>query len=222
MDSVKIGEKIRAQRLALGLTQEDVAAAAGTTQSTIERIEAGEFKRMPSALPKIALRLSLKLGDLDPELATTAPIASPRTIIPDRKLVGGDRDFPIHAAAEGGAGQVIISSDPVDWMPRPAPVMNVKDAYGLYVVGDSMTPEFEPGDIAIVNPHLPLVGDTTCVFYQEADGEARATIKRLRRHTPDAWFLRQWNPPDGQKHDFTLSRRDWRLAHRVVGRYSRS
>jgi phage repressor protein C with HTH and peptisase S24 domain len=72
-----------------------------------------------------------------------------------------------------------------------------------------------------VNPHLPAVPDTTCIFYQTDGGEARATIKRLRRKTGDSWFLRQWNPPERMKADFTLSRKDLPICHRVVGKYSR-
>jgi len=55
----------------------------------------------------------------------------------------------------------------------------------------------------------------------ELKGEARATIKQLRRVTPESWLLTQHNPPAGQKHDFSLPLREWRWAHRVVGKYSR-
>jgi phage repressor protein C with HTH and peptisase S24 domain len=85
-----------------------------------------------------------------------------------------------------------------------------------------MEPEFEAGDIALVNPHLPLIPGSTCIFFREIDGEARATIKRLRRITNDSWLVRQWNPPEGQKPDFSLHRKEWATAHRVLGKYSRS
>jgi phage repressor protein C with HTH and peptisase S24 domain len=84
-----------------------------------------------------------------------------------------------------------------------------------------MVPEFEPGDIALVNPHLPVVLDTTCIFHAAREDEVRATIKRLRRKTGDTWYLRQWNPPEGTKAEFTLSRKEWPICHRVVGKYSR-
>ena len=84
-----------------------------------------------------------------------------------------------------------------------------------------MIPEFEPGDLAIVNPHLPPIAGVTCIFYEEKGGEARATIKRLRRQTQDAWLVRQWNPPDGKKEDFALRRADWPICRRTVGKHSR-
>ena len=91
----------------------------------------------------------------------------------------------------------------------------------MYITGESMIPEFEPGDLAIVNPHLPPIAGVTCIFYGEEDGEARATIKRLRRQRQDAWLVRQWNPPEGMKEDFALRRADWPICHRTVGKHSR-
>ena len=53
------------------------------------------------------------------------------------------------------------------------------------------------------------------------EGEVRATIKRVRRKTGNTWYLRQWTPPEGMKADSTLSRQEWPICHRVVGKYSR-
>ena len=51
-------------------------------------------------------------------------------------------------------------------------------------------------------------------------GEFTATIKRLIRWTERDWHVRQLaNPPTGQKAEFTLSRKTWPRALRVVGKY---
>ncbi len=84
-----------------------------------------------------------------------------------------------------------------------------------------MFPEFKAGETAIVDPNLPILSGESCIFYAERDGEARATIKHLRRAGADVWHVKQWNPPDGAKADFTLSRKEWAKAHRVLGKYSR-
>lgn len=215
-----MGVLIKQRREALGMSQEAVAEAAHTSQSTVDRVERDDFKRMPSSLPLMAKVLGLSLEDLDPALAGQArPLGAPN--IPGGQLLGTGRDFPIHAAAEGGAGQIIVASEPIDWMPRPSPVAHVRTAYGLYIVGESMVPEYEPGDIALVNPLLPLITNVTCIFYREREGEARATIKRMRRFTEESWHVRQWNPPEGMKPDFILSRREWTTCHRTLGKYSR-
>jgi transcriptional regulator with XRE-family HTH domain len=211
-------DKIREARERLRLSQKQVADRVGMTQQSYEAIEAGRTARS-KFLPRIAQVLGLPLSELDPGLAVDTMRLPDFT--PARQFVSAERDFPVYTAAEGGPGEIIRSADPVDWVPRPEPVARVKDAYGLNIVGESMVPEFEPGDVALVNPALPLIGNTTCIFYAELHGEARATIKRLRRASAENWLVRQWNPPDGQKQDFALSRREWGICHRVLGKYYR-
>ena len=217
---MKIGQKIRRRREELRLSQADLGRQVGVSQATIDKIEAGHTARS-RYLPLLAVKLGLPLEEIDPGLAAlSAAGALTAPVIPGIELVG-DRDFPIHASAEGGQGQIIVSTDAVDFMPRPAPLAHVKGAYGLYITGESMVPEFEPGDIAMVNPHLPLVNDVTCIFYGERDGTPRATIKRLVRQTPEVWHVKQWNPPEGMKAQFTLGKSEWPTCHRTLGKYSR-
>lgn len=206
---------IRAAREGLGLSQKQVAARVGMTQQSYEAIEAGRTQRS-KFLARIANVLSIDPATLDDHLKEE-PAADPIL----KAEILGPRDFPVHASAEGGPGEIVRSAEPVDWIPRPAPVQHVKEAYGLIVTGESMSPEFEPGDVAIVNPRFPVIGNTTCIFYAELNGEARATIKRLRREATDKWLVKQWNPPDGMKQDFTLSRKEWGVCHRVLGKYYR-
>lgn len=212
----RAGALIAAKRKERGWSQRKLAEAVGIEQQSLQPIERGKTLQSKH-LAKIAAVLDIPLATLDPALAD---IPDARPIIPGAELVGA-RDFKIFASAEGGSGQLIVTTDPVDFLPRPSPVQHVKDAYGLYISGESMFPEFEAGDIAIVNPRLPMVGDVTAVLYAERHGEARATIKRVRRWTADQWFLRQWNPPEGMKQDFTVSRKEWTICHRTVGKYSR-
>jgi phage repressor protein C with HTH and peptisase S24 domain len=220
-DPMKIGQNIRRRREELRLSQADLGEQVGVSQATIDKIEAGHTARS-RYLALIAVKLGLPLEEIDPGLAAlSAAGALKAPVIPGIELMGGDRDFPIHASAEGGQGQIIVSTDAVDFMPRPAPLAHVKGAYGLYITGESMVPEFEPGDVALVNPHLPLVNDVTCIFYGERDGATRATIKRLVRQTPEVWHVKQWNPPEGMKAQFTLAKSDWQLCHRTLGKYSR-
>jgi phage repressor protein C with HTH and peptisase S24 domain len=146
-------------------------------------------------------------------------VARSKTALPPIGDQYGPKDFRIFSAAEGGSGEIIRSVEPVDWWPRPIEVQQVKGAYGMYIVGDSMVPEFRPGHVAVINPNLPHVGDKPYIFYAETEGgEVRATVKLLRRQTGDLWHVTQHNPPPGQKNDFTLSKKLWREAHRIVGR----
>jgi len=211
-----IGENVRRLREAAGMSQDDLATAAKTTQSTIDRIERDEVSNS-RFLPRIAGALRVDLSALDESYA--AGTAPPPASLPPVADGYGPKDFRIFSAAEGGPGEIIRSVEPVDWWPRPIEVQQVKGAYGMYIVGESMVPEFRPGHVAVINPNLPHVGDKPYIFYAETEsGVVRATVKLLRRQTGDHWHVTQHNPPDGQKHDFTLSKKLWREAHRIVGR----
>lgn len=214
---------VRHAREAKSMTQGDLAKKVGTRQQTIGKIESGKIKHS-RFFRKIAMELDVSLDSLDPSSIAIVkrPLVEPSRpeIIPARALQPGQHDLPVHVAAEGGRGEMIVSTDPVDWVLRPERLTKVADGYGIIIVGESMKPEFDPGDTALVHPHLPPLRDVTCIFYAERAGEARATIKRLVRFTEKVWFVRQFNPPKSEPAEFTLSRAEWRKCHRVVGRYT--
>lgn len=150
-----------------------------------------------------------------------APPKGVSPLIPGSQLIG-ERDLPVFASTQGGSGVIIVSNDPVEWVARPDPLARVKDGYGVIVLEDSMSPEFEPGDIALVHPYKPATAGVTCIFKSHSpDGTIRAVIKRLRRVTGEAWHVRQWNPPQGEKADYLLKRSEWQECHVTVGRYSK-
>lgn len=211
MEPTEVGAVIRAKREEKGWSQGDLARAIGIKQQSIDAVESGRTAKSKH-LPEIIAELGIppeRVG-LPKQPAGDGMILQPLT---------RDRDFPIYASVEGGPGEIIRSTEPVDWYPRPAPVAHVRDAYGLFVVGDSMAPEFEPADIALVNPILPPLAGKPCIFYAERQGEAKATIKRFLRASPAVWHVFQHNPPRGMAHEFTLSRKEWSICHRVLGKY---
>src|SRR5690349_21670507 len=140
------GEAIRTAREDARLSQLDLARAAGVSQQLIAAIETGRTKST-KFLPRIAVALNKRPGDLDPDWL---PVEEQRgALLP---ATPGELDLPVYASAEGGEGQIIVSLDPMELIPRPSPVLGVRDAYAVYITGESMIPEFEPGDLAIVNP----------------------------------------------------------------------
>jgi transcriptional regulator with XRE-family HTH domain len=216
------GEIIREAREKRGWSQKDLADRAGVSQVAIAKIESGATMHS-KFLPRIAQILALDLADLDHTLQGAAP-GEGRPLLREesRPFLNEVRpDFRIYASAEGGPGEIIRSSEPIDFIPRPSHLVHVRDAYGLLVTGSSMAPEYKHGEMAIVEPSLPVMPDEVHIFYAEKDGEARATIKHLRRVTADRWLVRQHNPPEGMAADFALSRKEWGIAHRVTGKWAR-
>lgn len=129
----------------------------------------------------------------------------------------GARDLPVFAAVEGGDGDLVVSTEPVDLVPRPWYLGEVKDGYGVIVTGESMYPAYEPGDTAIVNPRLPYLRGKVHIFTCESENSHfRATIKVLIKVTQTEWIVEQHNPPK----QFALPRSVWTHARRVVGKYN--
>jgi len=134
-------------------------------------------------------------------------------------LRAADRaDLPVYASAEGGGGAIIITSEPIDYVRRPEPLLSVRDGYGCYVIGDSMSPAYEQGDLLLVHPGRPVRPGDDCVFVRDqGDGTQQALVKRLLRSTTEKWRVRQFNPAK----DFDLDRSQWQKVQLIVGKYSR-
>ncbi len=126
------------------------------------------------------------------------------------------RDLPVYAAAEGGAGEMVVDSEAIDFVPRPWFLGTVKKPYAVRVVGESMIHAYEPGDIVIINPKLEHARNKNHIFVSGEDqGEFRASIKRLRGWSETDWQVEQFNPPK----KFNLSKKEWPKALRIVGKY---
>jgi len=113
--------------------------------------------------------------------------------------LGSSTDFSNGAS---GPMELIEMGEVVDMVRRPPGLSAVKGAYALYVMGDSQSPRFEPGELIYVNPNRPAVaGDDVVVQLVDSDGCTNcALVKRLVKRDRDMLVLRQFNPP----HDFTV------------------
>ncbi|CAN5874556.1 hypothetical protein BH11PSE3_BH11PSE3_51050 [soil metagenome] len=172
----------------------------------------------PRELPE-AVRQALAplLGGTPDELRSTAPPASNGDPRGAAALRVDRADLPVYASAEGGAGAIIITNEPIDFVRRPEPLLSVRDGYGCYVIGDSMSPAFEQGDLLLVDPGRPVRPGADCVFVRDhGDGSQQALVKRLLRIAPGKWRVRQFNPPK----DFDLDRSLWRKVQLIVGKYA--
>ncbi len=201
------GDEIRAAREKMGLSQEQLADAIGISQPAIMKIESGKTSR------------SRFMPELERFLGIVRPPASASQYRPPPQLFTGN-DLPVFSAAEGGPGEMVVSTDPIEFVPRPWFLKSIKEGYAVIVTGESMVPVYEPGDMVIVNPRLPAIKGRNAIFVGgEEHGEFKATVKRLERSTPSEWHVRQWNPPEGAKPEFTLSKKQWPRALRIVGKY---
>lgn len=207
--------KFRAARKAKGWSQEQLADAAGVSQTTIDKIENGRTLNS-RFLPRLAAALEVPLAELDPELEFKSREGFGVSWRPLREAEAGE-NIPIYAAVEGGRGQFLINKDPIGEMSKPPALAGVSGGYAVMVHGESMVPAFRPGDIAIVNPKMPITPESEYVFYTEDAADDRAVIKYLLKALPESWFVEQYNP----KKRFALAKGEWPKAHKVVGKHSR-
>lgn len=227
-------EKIRAKRKAMGWSQDDLAEAVGISQAAILKIEKGGVRKSRyTAL--IASRLGIPTEEVaDGVIESVAAPEGRNKIIgygaelyrrPEiAEMLGFGGEIPVFASAEAGDGQLLIGPERIGTIPRPDPLQGIPEGFGVYVVGESMEPEYEAGDTALVHPKLPVVPNTTCIFYASDPNrpeQQRAMIKRLVKITRESWLVRQWNPPLGEPGEFALPRSEWPVCWRVVGKFSR-
>lgn len=220
---MELKERLSAARKRARLTQAAVAQEFGVTPQAISQWERGEAIPENDKLLPLAKLYSVEaawlLGEGAPDLPPVDLDLQRENYRPPPEYLG-ERDLKVFAATEGGSGEMVVSTDPIELVPRPWYMKEVRDGYAVLVVDQSMVPAFEPGDMAIVNPRLPpMRGKDVILVGGEHEGEFKASIKRLEGWTSTLWHLRQFNPPRGEKHEFSRAKRDWPKALRVVGKY---
>jgi len=189
-----------------GISVRGLATASGVPESTIRNILEGNsenprgdtIKKLAAALETTSAELN---GDRPPATAVIQPPSDVRLAPVDVPTTFSlPKDMPVLGTAAGselGRGAFQITPDVVDYVRRPPGLLGARDAYALYVEGESMSPRFEPGDLVFVHPHRkPMGGDY--IIVQEPDtnnGEPRAFIKRMVKVTGSTLRVQQFNPP---------------------------
>lgn len=203
----EMANSLKRLRVERGWTHDHAAEKMGISRGQFIKLERGERNLTERTINLAAKAFGVSRAVIMGE--ELSPLPSPSA-----------PELPVYTAAEAGSGTMVISTEPLYSVPRPWYVGSVRDAYAVLVVGDSMHPVLEAGDLAVVNPRLPPMRGKDMVFVSgERLGEFTAIIKRLVRWTDREWTVCQFNPPPGQKREFTLRRDQWPKALRVVGKY---
>ena len=150
----------------LGVSQEELLRHAGAAVDPPPRAEPPRRGRPP--------RPALMIGRM------------PRPIQPSTPpLVRGDT-IPIRSAARGGGEQEMFLGDgPIGYTPRPTNLAGVRDAYAIYMIGDSMEPRYEQGWLLHVNPFKPPTRGRDIVVYKTNDAVLIKQFVALGRRGPD-------------------------------------
>lgn len=211
---------LRARMEEAGLSAKELSKRAGLGDSAVSEILRGKSKDpRHGTLERLAGVLSCSVADLAggrviavtdnkgvPGNTTNTPIFIPAT---NTMPV----DLPIYGTAAGSEyGAFQMFNDVVDYVRRPPGVPTATNAYGLYVVGDCMSPRYDNGDLVIIHPGRPVrPGDYVVVQFKK-DGERAAGIKRLKRRTALRVVLEQINPLA----EITIEAADIISIHRIL------
>lgn len=200
-----------------GYNPRSLSLAAGLGMTAVRDILDGRIASPRyQTLEALARLLGISVAWLANGEATPSAEAQPSS----RGLTASLRDFPVYGAAQGGpSGAMAMSSDPIQHIARPDPLMTVKagSGYGIYVIGESMSPAYEQGDIALVHRGLPPRRNSDVILIRrEPDGTPHALIKHLLGWTDESWRVRQHNPSA----EYELPRGEWAEVETIVGRYN--
>lgn len=141
-----------------------------------------------------------------------APAPLPRAKMEPASLFGGPLDVPVWAsAAAGDDGAIVLVPDPIDYVRRSERMLSVRNPFAFNVIGSSMSPAIEHGNLVVINPSVVATPGDDCVFIHEGPDGMLALVKRYLRPGSEQWRVRQFNPAK----DFEISRKKWSRVHPI-------
>lgn len=210
-----MANRIREIRKARGTTQAILAGAADTSTQQVQRLESGSRKLTQEWMGRLAKALGVEPAAFISDAPIEELLRKPQipstnrdkgktsTTLPPQSIptiVGPPTPHDIEVRGTGactlGQGAFQLEETVVERVRRPYGILEVKDAYAIYVVGDSMEPCYHAGDLVFVSgSRPPRVGDHVVVQVQNGQHEGvQSYIKRLERRTEQWLHLAQYNP----------------------------
>lgn len=180
-----LGQRIKARRKALGLSQDKLGELAGLDQTVISKLERGDVQEtariaeLANVLQCDALWLST--GKEAMGLGNVAHVPQGQA----------SRVPLISYVAAGSWSDAVDNYAPGDaeaWVETTVPVK--RHTYALRVEGDSMEPRFPNGAILIVEPEAEAKSGSFVIMRQNGTD---ATFKQLV-HDGGRWYLKPVNP----------------------------
>ena len=126
------------------------------------------------------------------------------------------RDVPVRGVAVGGEeGCFEFNGEVVDYVLRPPGIERARSVFAIYVLGDSMAPRYEEGDLVFVHPGRPPVNGCDVLIELAGDHGAPGAcfIKRLVARRPTKLVLQQFNPP---RSDIEIPLARLRVLYRIL------
>ncbi len=199
----------------LSVSQSAFCKSAGVSEAAVRAFLKGETRSLNSATyEKLA-----REGGVSVAALLGAPSDEPFRPTPLATNARQPTEIPILGLARGGPDQDVFSAAPIDFDPMPPYLARVPGAYGLLVVGESMTPRYSPGTTLYIHPHAPPKAGAGVVILKHRQQSARtegfpALVKEFVRQTLEEIFVREYHP---HTRVFSIPRADVLAMHIIAG-----
>ena len=195
----EIGAALREILSDTGKTQRAIADAMGVTQSSVSKMLRGEFPFDADRLKRVSRALGYSRERLERELRAIIakrPL-SMRVASTSMQETTAPRGVPLLAPVAAGSANHSAEIDaPRSTLPITTQAVGDEHAFALEVVGDSMSPLFDEGDIVVCSPRAQWSdgdpcfiemrdrSDTIKAVYRLGDGRVELRPLNARRHRP--------------------------------------
>ncbi len=194
----RLAQEIESQ----GLEMKEISLAAGLGATYVRdalKRGRGKFENLRKIATVLGRPPEWLIGDADGatlrERRASAPNASP----PIHVSLLRAPPLPLYGHASAGKdGRFVLNGQLIGTAERPASLVDVTDAYGVVVSGDSMLPRYRPGEICLVDPRKPFRRTDDVVVQVEAQNSGDPPdgfIKEFVSLSDTTLMLRQHNPP---------------------------
>lgn len=195
----EIGAALREILSDTGKTQRALAEAMGVTQSSVSKMLHGEFPFDADRLKRVSRALGYSRERLEREIRSIIakrPL-SLRVASTSMQETTAPRGVPLLApVAAGSANHTAEIDAPRSTLPITTQAVGDENAFALEVVGDSMSPLLDEGDIVVCSPRAQWSdgdpcfvemrdrSDTVKCVYRLGDGRVELRPLNARRHRP--------------------------------------
>ncbi|MBL4590609.1 MAG: hypothetical protein JKY96_01480 [Phycisphaerales bacterium] len=206
--SEDLKKRINERFVALNLNPTSAAKKVGKSKDLFVNLLRGSVKHpttrtlqlMADALDTSSEWLLNGNGSNSVARSNARPAVGLDTSFLDEESMNSNRQTPILGSAAGSlsTGAIEFSGDTNSGYAINLPQLEgVPGVYALYVIGDSMVPALEPGNLVYINPNLPASTGDIVVVQLNVPGEptSEAFIKRFQSVSKEEVTVSQENPP---------------------------
>lgn len=214
-----VGEVIRIARKHRGFVQRQVAEVAGVSVAAVGQWERGDndiamdnlrnVARFLNIDPVAAVRGELRYLEENPDISEVERVTD---LAP---LDLGPTDVEVKGVTVGGDdGDFEWNGQVIGFARRPSGIARIRNVFALHVIGTSMVPRFDPGDLLFCGGREPTPGDDVVIelFPTGIETVGKAYIKRLLSRTNSTITCKQFNP----EKEIPFNRYEIKAMYRVI------